>query len=55
MVNEFLEAFVQRYCLHGIPSMFYIAKYENDMLLLCETTNVFIDAFSAIPKSIFIN
>ena len=22
-----------------------VAKYENDMLLLCETTNVFIDAF----------
>ena len=28
--------------------MFYInfAKYENDTLSLCETTNVFIDAFS---------
>ena len=24
---------------------FKFAKYENDMLLLCETTNVFIDAF----------
>ena len=24
---------------------FTFAKYENDMLLLCETTNVFIDAF----------
>ena len=39
---------VQRYCLHEIPSMFYInvAKYEIDMLLLCETTKAFIDAFS---------
>ena len=27
--------------------MFYICKvkYENDMLSLCETTNVFIDAY----------
>ena len=24
---------------------FTFAKYENDNLLLCETTNVFIDAF----------
>ena len=24
---------------------FTLAKYENDMLSLCETTNVFIDAF----------
>ena len=24
---------------------FTFAKYENDMLSLCETTNVFIDAF----------
>ena len=41
-----LEALIQRYCLHEIPSFFFtFAKYENDMLLLCETTNVFIDAF----------
>ena len=24
---------------------FTLAKYENDMLSMCETTNVFIDAF----------
>ena len=24
---------------------FTLAKYENDMLSLCETTNVFVDAF----------
>ena len=24
---------------------FTLAKYKNDMLALCETTNVFIDAF----------
>ena len=29
-----LEALIQRYCLHGIPSMSHIFKYENDMLLL---------------------
>ena len=40
-----MEAFIQRYCLHEIPSMFYISKLENDMLSLCETTNMFIDAF----------
>ena len=40
-----LEALIQRYCLNGIPSIFAFAKYENDMLSLCETTNVFIDAF----------
>ena len=34
---------------------FTFAKYENDMLLLCETTNVFIDAFFVIPKSILIS
>ena len=33
---------------------FTIAMYENDMLSLCETINVFIDAF-AIPKSIVIS
>ena len=35
-----LEVLIQRSSLHGIPSM-----YENDMLSLCETTNVFIYAF----------
>ena len=47
-----LEALIQRYCLPGIPSMFYInlVNYENDMLSLCETTNVFIDAFFVISK-----
>ena len=32
-----------------------LAKYENDMLSLCETTNVFIDSFFVIQKSIFIS
>ena len=39
------EALFQRYCLHGIRAYFTFAKYENDTLSLCETTNVFIDAF----------
>ena len=43
--KDVLEALIQRYCLHEIPSMFTFAKYENDMLSLCETTNVFIDDF----------
>ena len=37
--------FFLRFGLHGIPSMFFIATYENDLLSLCETTNVFIDAY----------
>ena len=36
---------IQCYCLHGIRACFTFAKYENDTLALCETTNVFIDAF----------
>ena len=39
------EALIQRYCPHGIRACFAFAKYENDTLSLCETTNVFIDAF----------
>ena len=39
------EALIQRYCLHGIRACFTFAKYENDMLSVCETTDVFIDAF----------
>ena len=34
---------------------FTFAKYENDMLSLCETINVFIDAFFVIQKSISIS
>ena len=45
MVNEFFEALIQRLCLHGIRLCFTFAKYENDTLSLCETANVFIDAF----------
>ena len=39
------EALIQRNCLHGIRACFTFAKYESDTLSLCETTNVFIDAF----------
>ena len=34
---------------------FTLANYENDMLSLCETTNVFIDVFFVIKKTIFIS
>ena len=35
---------------------FTLPKYENDMVSLCEKTNVFIDVFFfVIPKSIFIS
>ena len=44
------EALFQRYSLHGIRACFTFAKYENDTLSLCETTNVFIDAVFVIPK-----
>ena len=39
------EALIQRYCLYGIRALFSFAKYQNDTLSLCETTNVFIDTF----------
>ena len=39
------EALMQRYYLQGIRECFTFAKYENDTLSLCETTNGFIDAF----------
>ena len=32
---------------------FTLANYENDMLSLCETTNVFIDAFLLFKKTNF--
>ena len=41
----YLEALIQRYCLHEIPTLFTLAKYENVILSLCETTDMFIDPF----------
>ena len=46
MVNEFLEVFIQYYCQHGIPSMFYICEVWK--IIGCRYVrqpNVFIDAF----------
>ena len=33
---------------------FAMAKYENDMFLLCETSNALIDAFFFVSKFIFV-
>ena len=43
--KQMVDELIQRYCLRGIRACFTFAKYENDTLSLCETTNVFIDAF----------
>ena len=40
-----LEALIQRYGYMKFRVCFTLAKYEIDMLSLCETTNVFNDAF----------
>ena len=39
-----LEALIQRSCLHDIRECFTLAKYENDILSMCKTSSVFIDA-----------
>ena len=45
MVNEFWKRLFNATVCMEFQVCFTFAKYENDMLLLCETTNVFIDAF----------
>ena len=47
-----VETLIHRYCLHGIPSMFYICKVWKDTLSLCETTNVFIDAYLLLQNPV---
>ena len=45
MVNKFLKRKFDATICMEFQVCFAFAKYENDMLLLCEVTNVFIDAF----------
>ena len=45
MVNEFREREFSATVFMEFQVCFTFAKYENNMLLLCETTDVFIDAF----------
>ena len=45
MVNEFRKRYFNDTVYIKFRVCFTFAKYENDMLSLCETTNVFIDAF----------
>ena len=45
MVNEFWKFLLNATVYMEFRVCFAIAKYENDMLLLCKTTNVFIDAY----------
>ena len=45
MVNEFLKHLSNATVCTKLRVCFTIAKYEIDMLSLCETINVFIDAF----------
>ena len=44
MVNEVLKRFYNATVYMEIRVYFTGAKFENDMLALCETTNVLIDA-----------
>ena len=43
--KQVFEALIQHHCLHGIRACFTFGKYDDNTLSLCETTNVFIDAF----------
>ena len=43
--NEFWKRLFNATVYMKFRVCFTLAKYENDMLSLCETTNVFIDAF----------
>ena len=45
MVSEIWERLFNSTVYMEFQECFTIAKYENDMLSLCETFNVFIDAF----------
>ena len=45
MVNKFLKYLFNATVYMELRVCFTIANYENDMLSLCETINVFIDAF----------
>ena len=45
IVNEFLTRLFDAHVDMELRVCFTIAKYENDRLSLCETINVFVDAF----------
>ena len=45
MVNKFWKRLFNEAVYMEFRECFTTAKYKNDMLLLCETINVFIDAF----------
>ena len=50
MVKEFWKRWFNATASMEFQVCFTFAKYENDMLLLCETTNVFNDAFLCNSK-----
>ena len=45
MVNQFGKGYFNSTVCMEFQVCFTFAKYENDMLLICDTTNVFINAF----------
>ena len=45
MVNEFWKRLFNTTVYIEFRVCFTLAKYENDMLSLCETTNVSVDSF----------
>ena len=54
LVNGFRKRLFNATVYMRFRVCFTFVKYENDMLSLCEITNVFIDCF-AYPKSIYIS
>ena len=45
MVNKFMKRLFNATVYMELQVWFTIAKYANDMLSLCKTINMFIDAF----------
>ena len=52
--KRFFEALIQRYCLHGIPSMFYICKVWKRYIVVMWDNHCVHWCFFVIQKSIFI-
>ena len=50
-----LEALIQRYCLHEIPSNFYISKVWKRYVVVMWENQCVNWCFFVIPKSIFIS
>ena len=52
-VNRFWKCLFNGTVYVKFRQCYAMAKYENDMFLLCETSNAFLVCFFSFPKSIF--